>query len=281
MAQDNVNGVESTDIIDFIPFSQVPANKKVTYASFACDHRPLKTEPWRVRIIVGGDKLLYESDAGSPAANMLETKILLNSVISDAKNGARFCSMDLKDMFLHTPMLSPEYMKVHYRYFPQDIRTTYNLNDIVHSDGYIYIKIKKRMYGLKQAAILAYEFLSKLLRQADYIPITGALGLWKHKTRPTVLCLCVDDFGVKYYSKNDLQHLHQAISQQYTCKIDEKGNNFLGFTLDWNYDKGYVDVSMPNYVKEALVKLQYKPKQVPQYSPHKYISTNWTCKGNQ
>ena len=91
----------------------------------------------------------------------------------------------------------------------------------------------------------------------------------------------MDDFGVKYYSKNDLQHLHQAISQQYTCKIDEKRNNFLGFTLDWNYDKGYVDVSMPNYVKEALVKLQYKLKQVPQYSPHKYISTNWTCKGNQ
>ena len=75
-------------------------------------------------------------------------KILFNSVISDVKNGAWFCSMDLKDMFLHTPMLSPEYMRVAYKYFPNDIRQRYNLNNIVHTDGYIYIKIKKGMYGL-------------------------------------------------------------------------------------------------------------------------------------
>ena len=72
------------------------------------------------------------------------------------------------------------------------------------------------MYGLKQAAILAYEFLSFLLNAADYTPIIGTLGLWKHKTRKTVFCLCVDDFCVKYYSPEDLQHLHKAISKQYT-----------------------------------------------------------------
>ena len=107
------------------------------------------------------------------------------------------------------------------------------------------------MYGRKQAAILVYEYLSNLLREANYVPIIGTLGLWKHKTRPTVFCLCVDDLGVKYFSPDDLQHLHKAISKQYTCKIDIKGNNFLCFTLDWNYDKGFVDISMPNHVKEA------------------------------
>ena len=44
LAQGNDLGVESTDTIDFISFDQVPQNKKVTYASFACDHRPLKDE---------------------------------------------------------------------------------------------------------------------------------------------------------------------------------------------------------------------------------------------
>ena len=38
------------------------------------------------------------------AANMMETKILLNSVISDAQQGARFLSADLKDHFLQTPI---------------------------------------------------------------------------------------------------------------------------------------------------------------------------------
>ena len=89
---------------------------------------------------------------------MLKTKLLFNSVISDAKDGARFCGMDLKDMFLQTPMLTPEYMKVPIKYFPQDIIDQYHLLDLLHSNGCIYIKIKKGMYGLKQASVLAYQF---------------------------------------------------------------------------------------------------------------------------
>ena len=157
LAQGNDAGVASTNTIEFINQTLIPKAKKVTYGSFACDHRPLKDEEWRIRIVVGGDKLTYDRDTGSPAANMLETKLLFNSVISDAKNGARFASMDLKDMFLQTHMKEPEYMKMAFKYFPEDIRQKYNLYDLVH-DGYIYIKIKKGMYGLKQAALLAYKF---------------------------------------------------------------------------------------------------------------------------
>jgi len=57
-----------------------------------------------------------------PAANLLETKIILNSTISDANQEARFMSADIKDHFLATPMNKPEYMKVKYKYIPEDIR---------------------------------------------------------------------------------------------------------------------------------------------------------------
>ena len=272
LAQGNNNEVESTDTIDFIHHNEVPLDKKVTYASFACDHRPLKDEQWRIRIVVGGDKLPYDDDSGSPAANMLETKLLFNSVISDASDGARFCSMDLKDMFLHTPMLNPEFMKVPFKYFPEDIRQRYDLYSKV-CNGFIYIKIKKGMYGLKQAALLAYQTLSKILKNAGYEPLPATLGLWKHKTKPTLFSLCVDDFGVKYYNKQDLDHLREAIETHYTCKVDLEGQHFLGFTLKWNYKLGYVDLSMPGYVRDALKKLQYLIDKYPQYSPHPYFIT--------
>jgi len=71
--------------------------------TFVLDLRPLKIEPWRVRITVGGDRLTYTLDARSPAANMMETKFLLNSVILDAKKGAKFMTADLKDHCLNTP----------------------------------------------------------------------------------------------------------------------------------------------------------------------------------
>ena len=45
---------------------------------------------------------------------------------------------DLKYFFLATPMLQPEYMNIHIRFFSQDIIEKYNLMNKV-SDGYINI----------------------------------------------------------------------------------------------------------------------------------------------
>ena len=281
LAQGNDNAIKGTDTIQFIFRHEVPADKKVTYASYVCDYRPLKDEPYRVRITVGGDKLEYPDDAGSPAANLLETKILLNSVISDADKGARFMCADIKDHFLATPMDHPEYMRVQYKYIPNDIRHRYNLNSKVTSDGYIYIKIQKGMPGLKQAAILAYRHLKNCLEPFGYQPIPGTIGLWHHKSRPTKFCLCVDDFGIKYWSKEDAQHLCRAIGANFRYTVDEEGRNYCGLQLDWNYKRGYVDISMPKYIPAALKKLNHIPKVSPQHSPHRHTPIIYRKKGTQ
>ena len=88
--------------------------------------------------MIGGNRLTYTADTGSPAASLLETKILLNSTISDVHKGARFMSMDLKDFFLAKPMVTPEFMKVPKRYFPQDIQEKKNLQEKTHNK-YIYV----------------------------------------------------------------------------------------------------------------------------------------------
>ena len=97
----------------------------------------------------------------------------------------------------------------------------------------------------------------------------------------TIFCLCVDDFGIKSFSKEDVVHLENALKPQYTAKVDWKGEDFLGFNLKWNYNSGHVTLSMNNYVKNALVKLQHQLKKFPQYSPHECHSVKWTSKGMQ
>ena len=64
----------------------------------------MKTEEYIVRFTVGGNILSYEEYSGFPAANLLESEILINSVISYAKIGARFMNADIKDYCLATPM---------------------------------------------------------------------------------------------------------------------------------------------------------------------------------
>ena len=179
-------------------------------------------------------------------------------------------TIDIKDHFYSTPMQLPEHMKVHYRHIPQDIRRKYNLDQKVTADGYVYIKIKKGMPGLKQAAILAYQHLKNCLLPFGYYPVPGTSGLWKHKKRPTVFCLCVDDFGIKYWSKEDANHLERAIATKFKYTIDNEGKNYCGLTLDWNYRQGYVDISMPKYIQKLLKRLDYTPKK--QHSPYPCLS---------
>ena len=74
---------------------------------------------------------------------------------------------------------------------------------MIAADNYVYCKINKGIYGLKQAAKLANEKLIKDLAHFGYFPDPLAPNLWSHKTRPTKFCLCVDDFGVKYFDKEE------------------------------------------------------------------------------
>ena len=73
------------------------------------------------------------------------------------------------------------------------------------------------MYGLKQVNILAHEQLIKNLAPFGYRPIPHT-NFWKHDTRPTIFCLYVDNYGVKYFSKQDADHLFKALAtnHQYT-----------------------------------------------------------------
>ena len=257
--------------IVFIPKSKVPPDKKVTYANMVCDYRPLKDEPYRVILTVGGDKLDYFGKTASLAPNLLETKLLINSVISDAHKGARFLSIDIKDLFLLSslPSEQKECMRIHSKYFDDEFRKLYNITPIIADDGYVYCEIQRGMYGLKQAAILAYEQLGERLNKYGYYKICNSNGLWRHETRPTIFALCVDDFTVKYLSEDDATHLIETLKAYYPISLDKEGRNYCGLTLHWNYKEGYVDADMPQYVSKNC-----KVTNVPHLRNHYMHRTN-------
>ena len=76
--------VEGTDTINFIDKNNVPNNrhKECMYAKIVASYRPEKADPNQIRITVGGDKINYPGDCGTPTTDLLTVKLLLNSVIS-------------------------------------------------------------------------------------------------------------------------------------------------------------------------------------------------------
>ena len=81
----------------------------------------------------------------------------------------------------------------------------------------------------------AYEYISELLKPEVYIPIIGSLGMWKHKKRRIFSNLVVDDFGAKYFDKQQGVYCMCTV-QNYKTTVEWDGTNFIGVTLNYHYD---------------------------------------------
>ena len=124
-------------------------------------------------------------------------------------------------------------------------------------------------YGLKRAAILAYELLLNRLTTHEYSTIPLTDGLFRHNTRKPIFALCVDEFGIKYHSQDDLMHLQATLQKYYDVSVDKEGKNYCGLNLTWKYQQGYVDIDMPHYVQKVFKKFGHPTPLKPQHAPHK------------
>jgi hypothetical protein len=263
---------QGTDTMHFIHPSAMPSDRTATYLRIVAAHKPNKSEPHRIRFTVGGDRIVYAGKVSTPTADITTVKILLNSVLSTPD--ARFMSVDIKDFYLNTPMARYEYMKIPVKDIPDSVMAQYQLTPLARN-GSVLVEIRKGMYGLPQAGILANDRLQAHLATAGYHPVKHTPGLYRHATRPITFTLVVDDFGVKYVGREHAEHLIATLRALYTITTDWDGALYLGMTLAWDYTQRTVDCSMPGYVSKALLKFQHPTPAKPQHSPHAWIAPSY------
>jgi hypothetical protein len=268
LAQGVGDRIEGSNTIFFIPCQAVSKRKIISYGRFVVDIRPNKFEIHRVRLTVGGNLIQYMGDVSTRSADLTTSKCLWNSTIST--DCARYTCLDVKHVYLGTPMDSFEYMRIPTKLIPYEIIDQHNLLPLV-SDGHVYIEVQKCMYGLPQSGILANQLLARRLDIHGYHQTKFTPGLWRHVTRPIQFTLVVDDFGVQYVGAEHVQHLIAALETDYTVSKYWTGSLYCGITLNWDYASKHVDLSMSGYIKDALHKFQYPLPKLPQYAPH-----NWT-----
>jgi hypothetical protein len=146
--------------------------------------------------------------------------------------------------------------------FTEEIVQKYNLN-ILAVDSWVYIKIRKGIYGLKQAGLLANQLLQTRLAPFGYYPARHTTGLWLHKTLPIFFTLVVDDFAVKYVGKQHAEHLQDALLRTYELTTDWTATVYSRMTLKWDYKNKTCDISMPGYVSNVLRKIQHDAPKHP------------------
>ena len=160
---------------------------------------------------------------------------------------------------------------------PDEVIKEYKLREKATKNGSIYIKAKRGMYELPQSGLLANELLEKRLNKHGYGQSKLVPGLWKHDTRPIQFTLVVDNFGVKYVGEEHAQHLKNTLKEHYKLTCDWTGTRYIRITLDWDYKKHQVHLSMPNYIKKALKQFHYIAGKL-QHSPYPSIPIQYGAK---
>jgi hypothetical protein len=156
-----IRDVAGTNTALFIDLSSIPKDRKITYGKLVCDFKPNKTEKHRVGLTVGGDRLDYSGDTATSTADITTFKILINSTLSTTK--AKMMMTHITKYYLGTPFPTYEYMILPLTILPQDIIEKYDLKHLA-VNGWVYLEIRKGMYGLKQAGLLANQLLQKRLK---------------------------------------------------------------------------------------------------------------------
>jgi hypothetical protein len=259
-----------TETIFFIKKGDIPEDRKKdeTYARIVCVFCDRKKDKYRTCITMGRNLVNYTGNCGTPTANLLTVKLLLNSIISTPY--AKFMTLDLKDFYLMTPMKTYKYFHMKLELFPQDIIDKYDLANKVDHNGLVYCEVRRGMYGLPQAGIIAQELLKERLKAAGYTQSKFIPGYWKHEWRPISFTLVVDNFGIKYIGKEHVMHLIRVLKEYCEVEEDWEGTQYLGITIDWDYHNHEVHLSMPEYVERALTRFGHPIPDKPQHQPNQH-----------
>ena len=81
-------------------------------------HKRNKFRENGTKVTVGGEIIEYHGNCGTPTANFLTLKLLLNSVISILRE--KCMMLDIKNFYQNTTMAQYEYIRVKLNSFPEN-----------------------------------------------------------------------------------------------------------------------------------------------------------------
>jgi hypothetical protein len=145
-------------------------------------------------------------------------------------------------------------------------------------NGFIYLEMQQAIWGLPQAGILANKLLCKQLLPHGYYECANTPGLWRHATPMILFMLVVDNFGVNYVNQDNITHLIKSIKQHYEVTKDWAGDLYCGIKLNWNYNMRTLDILMPGYIKELLLKNKHCMPNQPQHCPYSPLPKQYGAK---
>jgi hypothetical protein len=154
------------DVFSPVKFEDIPSKHRAKIISslmFIKEKRKMDgtIDKIKARLAARGDQAPIGLDQlfSSPTANLITVYTVLSIAV---KYGCDIRTMDVPGAYLHAPLPAGD---VVYMSIPNDCEDIYcnivgvKKEELMHSNGKIYVKLKKALYGLRQSSKLWYEVL--------------------------------------------------------------------------------------------------------------------------
>jgi hypothetical protein len=269
-------GMNLIFVVTHDKITHIPKHQTVAYAHVVVDFCLQKAKPHLIRITAGGNLINYPGELSTQTADLTTSKLMWNSVLST--EGAKYMCLNIKNFYLTDPLDRFEYMKMPLVLFPEWIKIQYELDKYTFN-GFVYLKMRRAVWGLQEAGILANKLLRKRLLPHGYYECNNTPSLWKHRLRPIAFTLVDNNVGVKYVGKEHADHLIQCIKETYKLTEYWTGGFYCSIKLAWDYNTRTLDILMPGYIKKLLRK--YKHQIPPQTATLPLFLLSKTIRGQR
>lgn len=210
-------------------------------------------ERYKSRLVILGNKQVRGIDfteTFAPVAKLSTVRALL--AVAAMQNWV-VCQMDVSNAFLNGDLDEVVYMKMPPGYEGMGSRIpSLNMVTSIPTNTQKVCRLKKALYGLRQASRQWFAKLSHTLKQMNYVQSKADYSLFSFTkgNNITVILVYVDDILISGDSDSDMTELKRVLSQHFHMRDMGAPRYFLGLEIDRS-SSGFF-VSQRKYTTDLL-----------------------------
>ena len=224
----------------------------------------------KVRAVAGGDQQILESSiqTSSPTVDVNNFKLQLGIA---AFKRWRTATADVRGAFLHAFLPTDEppiYIKIKTTDVPELLIARPDWKSYVRADGSMIIQLHKALYGLKNAPILWYNNVTKVITDAGWIKSKHdpCLFMRKDDDGHTVglISLHVDDLFITTEQECMFTQLKQALENKYGNIKSNLGDDLAFMSMRIHNDRlnGIISIDQEEYLVKVMEKFNITQEAV-------------------